>query len=154
MHKYHKSKHLKCFVETILHLANAQEALVEAGKEKVLVIDDSKSVRAAVRFALKSLNLDIIDAEDGAKALELLSTEKHLKLAICDINMPNLNGIELLEVRNAKKIAPDVIFLMLTTANTRDLVTKAVQLGIKAWIIKPFTPEQLRSTVAKFLKRD
>ena len=121
-------------------------------KDKVLVIDDSKSVRAAVRFALKSLNLDIIDAEDGAKALELLSTEKHLKLAICDVNMPNMNGIELLEERSKRKIAPNVIFLMLTTANTRDLVTKAVQLGVKAWIIKPFTPEQLRNTVAKFLK--
>ncbi|MFK7824388.1 MAG: response regulator [Oligoflexales bacterium] len=123
-------------------------------KEKVLVIDDSKSVRAAVRFALKSLNLDIIDAEDGAQALELLNTEKQLKLAICDVNMPNLNGIELLEARNRRKIAPNVIFLMLTTANTRDLVTKAVQLGVKAWIIKPFTPEQLRSTVAKFLKTE
>lgn len=99
-------------------------------KDKILVIDDSKSVRAAVRFALRKMKLDIIDAEDGAKALEVLNSEKELKLAICDVNMPNLNGIELLEVLNKKQIATDVVFLMLTTANTRDMVTKGAQLGV------------------------
>jgi two-component system chemotaxis response regulator CheY len=107
----------------------------------VLIVDDSLMVRKQVARALTEAGYSTIEAIDGADALEKLKATPDLKLVVSDVNMPRMNGIELLESMKKENLAVPVI--MLTTEGQQDLVQRAKALGAKGWIVKPFKPELL-----------
>ena len=117
----------------------------------VMIVDDSASMRQVVGFALKDAGFDVISAVDGKDALGKLTGTK-VEMIITDLNMPNLNGIELIrQVRQTAgyKFTPIV---MLTTESQESRKTEGKQAGASGWIVKPFTPEQLISVVRKFIR--
>jgi two-component system chemotaxis response regulator CheY len=119
---------------------------------KVLVVDDSLMVRQQVRSTLSQAGFEIVEAHDGLDALEKLSGAPDLALIVLDVNMPAMNGIELLrrlrgDVRSAK-----VPVIMLTTEGHPQLMQEAKALGAKGWIIKPFKPELLVAAVSKLVR--
>jgi two-component system, chemotaxis family, chemotaxis protein CheY len=114
----------------------------------VLVIDDSASLRQLVRMSLQSAGYDVVEADDGSTALTKLDGRK-LHLAVCDLNMPKLDGISFVRQARAK---PDYRFLpviMLTTEIQESKKLEGKAAGAKAWIVKPFQPAQLLDAVAK-----
>jgi two-component system chemotaxis response regulator CheY len=114
----------------------------------VLVIDDSASLRQLVRMSLQSAGYDVVEADDGSTALTKLDGRK-LHLAVCDLNMPKLDGISFVRQARAK---PDYRFLpviMLTTEVQESKKLEGKAAGAKAWIVKPFQPAQLLDAVAK-----
>jgi two-component system, chemotaxis family, chemotaxis protein CheY len=114
----------------------------------VLVIDDSASLRQLVRMSLQSAGYDVVEADDGSTALTKLDGRK-LHLAVCDVNMPKLDGISFVRQARAK---PDYRFLpviMLTTESQEAKKLEGKAAGAKAWIVKPFQPSQLLDAVAK-----
>ncbi len=113
----------------------------------VLVVDDSMMVRKQVGNALKSQGYDVIEAVDGADALEKLESIPDMRLIVCDVNMPRMNGIEFLEQLAVKK--PGVPVVMLTTEGQPELIQRANSLGAKGWLVKPFKPDYLAATAKK-----
>jgi two-component system chemotaxis response regulator CheY len=114
---------------------------------RVMVIDDSMLVRRQVSAALLAPGYLVTEAVDGVDALEKLSGLSDMKLIVCDVNMPRMNGIELLERLSAQGSTVPVV--MLTTEGQPELIQRARSLGAKGWIVKPFKPEFLVATAAK-----
>ena len=114
----------------------------------ILVIDDSASLRQVVKMALTGAGYSVIEAGDGQAALAMLDG-RQISMAICDVNMPVMNGIEF--VRAAKQIAAYKFMpiLMLTTESQADKKEQGKAAGAKAWMVKPFSPTQLLSAVTK-----
>lgn len=114
----------------------------------ILVIDDSVSLRQVVKMALTGAGYNVIEAGDGQAALALLDG-RQVNMAVCDINMPVMNGIEF--VKATKKL-PSYKFmpiLMLTTENQDAKKEEGKAAGAKAWMVKPFSPSQLVAAVGK-----
>lgn len=116
----------------------------------ILVVDDSSSLRTAVRIALTGAGFDVVEAEDGKQALTKLDGRKY-HLVISDVNMPNLDGfgfVAAMKQMAAYKYTPVV---MLTTETGDDKKEKGKAAGAKAWVVKPFMPPQLLSVVSKLV---
>jgi two-component system chemotaxis response regulator CheY len=116
----------------------------------VLVVDDSASVRQVVSIALKGAGYDVLQGSDGKDALKQLDGRR-IHLIISDVNMPNMDGITF--VTEAKKL-PAYKFtpiIMLTTESQEDKKRQAHAAGAKAWVTKPFQPEQMLAAVSKLI---
>ena len=115
--------------------------------KKLLVVDDSVTIRQQVAAALGPAGFEIVEAIDGEDALSKLRVTKDLALVLCDVNMPRLNGLDLLDAANKQGFS--VPFVMLTTEGQPDLIARAKSSGAKGWIVKPFKPELLVAAVRK-----
>jgi two-component system, chemotaxis family, chemotaxis protein CheY len=116
----------------------------------ILVVDDSASVRQVVSIALKGAGYDVLVGSDGKDALRQLDGRK-IHLIISDVNMPNMDGITFVgEARKlpAYKFTP---IIMLTTESQEDKKRQAQAAGAKAWVTKPFQPDQMLAAVAKLI---
>lgn len=116
--------------------------------KRALTVDDSKTMRDMVTFTLKGAGYDVIEAEDGKHALTVLNGSK-VDVIITDLNMPNMNGIDLIKALRADNNYKFTPILMLTTEadDTKKQEGKAV--GATGWIVKPFNPEKLVQVVQK-----
>lgn len=117
---------------------------------KILAVDDSKSMRQMVAMSLKSAGHEVVEAEDGVQALEI-AKQNQFDLVVTDINMPNMNGIELIQ---ALRPLPNYKFtpiLCLTTESSGDMKSKGKEAGATGWIVKPFSPEKLLSVINRVL---
>jgi len=112
----------------------------------ILVIDDSMLIRQQVSRALTAAGYTVVLATDGQDALDKLAATPEISAAVCDINMPRMNGIEFLEQVGAK-----LAVVMLTTEGQPELVTRAKELGAKGWLLKPFKPELLVAAARKLV---
>ncbi len=119
-------------------------------KRTVLAIDDALTMRKLVSFTLRTAGLDVVEAPDGADAIEILKT-RTFDLIITDVNMPKLNGIEF--TRQARQLpnGKTVPILMLTTESDAEKKALARAAGASGWIVKPFQQEQLLAVVGKVL---
>lgn len=115
----------------------------------ILTVDDSASVRQMVSFALRDASYETLEAGDGCEALTKLSPNIHLVLT--DINMPNMDGIELIKQIRAGAINKYVPIIVLTTESQPAKKQEAKAAGATGWIVKPFRPEQLVAVVQKVL---
>ncbi len=124
-----------------------------AGKS-VLVVDDSPTLRKMVIFALKKM-YDIenkYEAGDGLEALEILSGHK-VDFIICDINMPNMNGLEFLyRVKNHEEFK-NIPIIMLTTEGREEDKQRALKLGADGYVVKPFKPDILKKEIDKAFEK-
>jgi two-component system chemotaxis response regulator CheY len=115
-----------------------------------MVVDDSTSLRQVVSIALKGGGYDVLEAEDGKDALGKLAGQK-IHLIISDVNMPNMDGITF--VKELKKL-PEYKFtpiIMLTTESQEDKKAQGQAAGARAWVVKPFKPEQMLTAVSKLI---
>ena len=118
--------------------------------KSVLVVDDSKSIRQLISLTLQSEGYGVIEAVDGADALAKVGGGK-VHLIICDVNMPNMDGISF--VKEIKK-SDDYKFIpvvMLTTESQEQKKLQGQEAGVKAWIVKPFQPDQLLHVVSRLI---
>ncbi len=119
-------------------------------KKTIMIVDDSTSLRKVVGISLEGAGYAILEACDGKDALEKLDGTK-VNLIVSDVNMPNMDGITF--VTELKKL-PNYKFtpvIMLTTESQNDMVQKGKAAGAKAWLVKPFKPEQMLDAVAKLV---
>jgi two-component system chemotaxis response regulator CheY len=121
-------------------------------EKRILVIDDSPSVRKMVEFTLKSKDFQVTSAEDGQEALELMAEEKEFDAIILDINMPRMNGLEFLQEMRPDNAYASIPVIMLTTEGQEADKDRAMGLGATAYIVKPFKPTQLLGLVDQMLE--
>lgn len=116
----------------------------------ILIVDDSASIRQVVGIALKGAGYTVVEAADGKDALDKLETQK-FNLVISDVNMPNMDGITF--VKNMKQ-KPNYKFtpvIMLTTEGSDEKKKEGQAAGAKAWVVKPFRPEQMLQAVSMLI---
>jgi len=116
--------------------------------KRVLVVDDSESVRQQVTDALAGAGFDVVQAGDGMSAL-MRASENTFSAIVLDVNMPILGGVETLERLKQDPKTSNISVIMLTTEAQRSMIERARQSGAKAWLIKPVKMESLVSTVLK-----
>lgn len=114
--------------------------------KKALVVDDSPTIRNLVSFCMEQQGFEVVTAVDGLHALDELKVAR-FDVIITDINMPNMNGIELVKALRANEDTKAVPVLVLTILNTRDKKDEAKAAGANAWLEKPFEPEVLAKAV-------
>ncbi len=119
---------------------------------KILVVDDSATIRQQVRACLQAAGHSVVEAENGAIGLQK-AKDNPVDMAIVDVNMPVMNGLEMLENLRAVPGKKDLPVFILTTESSKDLVARGKQHGATAWIVKPFKPDVLAKGVAHVLSR-
>lgn len=118
----------------------------------ILAVDDMRSMRELVKSVLEKRGHTVIIQEDGDTALNYAQSNK-VDLVISDINMPNMNGISLVDELRKLPDYSNTPILMLTTEDAQDKKTQARSAGASGWIQKPFNPERLVNAVDKTLSR-
>ena len=119
--------------------------------KKVLVVDDSPTIRQQVGQTLVQSGFEVIEAADGIEGAELIASDANIGMVILDVNMPRMNGLEMLEKVREGGRNRDLPVIMLTTEGQQSLIERAKLAGAKGWIVKPFKAELLVSAVRKLI---
>ena len=119
----------------------------------VLVVDDSSTMRAVVKKAIKVSGFTVgscWEASDGKEALEVLR-ENWVDLVLTDINMPNMTGLELVAKMKENDLFKSIPVVMVTTEGSEKRVRESMDLGAKGYIRKPFAPEDIKKTLSSVM---
>jgi two-component system chemotaxis response regulator CheY len=115
----------------------------------ILVVDDSPTMRQQVRMPLEDAGYKVLEASDGQDALRRLDGADVVDMVISDVNMPGMNGLEMLEaLRKIPRFAALPV-VMLTTEGKKSLVERAEKAGARGWLVKPFKAEVLLAAARK-----
>jgi len=122
---------------------------------KILSVDDSKTVRAAVRNIVEVIGVELLEAEDGLEALKVLENhEGNIDLILLDWEMPNMNGYEFLRQVKKDERFRSIPVIMLTTVSQKEKMIEAIRAGANQYITKPFTSETLLTKIVQVLGID
>jgi len=116
----------------------------------IMTVDDSASVRQMVSFTLKDAGYGVVEAVDGVDALSKLNGTP-IHMMITDLNMPNMDGIELIRNVRANPAYKFIPIILLTTESQSEKKQEGKAAGATGWIVKPFKPEQLLAVIKKVL---
>ncbi|MCK4664312.1 MAG: response regulator [Bacteroidales bacterium] len=119
--------------------------------KKILIVDDSESIREVISFTLENAGYKIDKAMDGKEALKLLDGTEY-NLVITDLHMPVMNGLELIKEIRSMEQYKFVPILFLTTESQTEKKMEAKNSGATGWIIKPFVPDKLLMAVNKVIR--
>jgi two-component system, chemotaxis family, chemotaxis protein CheY len=119
-------------------------------RKTIMTADDSPSMREMISFTLKNAGYEVVEAVDGQDAVAKLASGQP-DLLITDLNMPNLNGLELIRQVRSRPQCKYMPIIMLTTESQDQKKQAAKLAGASGWIVKPFRGEQLVLVVKKFL---
>lgn len=114
----------------------------------VCTVDDSQSIRDMMSYTLKEAGFNVLEAEDGQKALQVLDSNQ-ADLVITDLNMPNMDGLTLIKSLREKPQYSGTPILMLTTESDAEKKAAGKAAGATGWIVKPFNPDNLISVIQK-----
>lgn len=120
-------------------------------EKKVLIVDDSESIREAVSFTLENAAYTVERAVDGLDAMEKLKTSA-FQLIITDLHMPNMDGISLIKEIRSREEYKFLPILFLTTESQAAKKEEAKTAGATGWVVKPFVPEKLVAVVQKLIR--
>lgn len=116
----------------------------------ILVVDDSSSIRQSVGFVLEENGYTVKTAADGAQGYDVLKSGG-IDLVITDVNMPNMNGIEMVKLMKSLDEYKFTPVLILTTESQQSIIDEGKKAGAAGWMVKPFTNDKLLATVKKVL---
>ncbi len=118
--------------------------------KRILIVDDSSSVRQVQTFVLSGAGYDVVEAVDGQDALAKLAGAA-VHLVLTDLNMPNLDGLGLVRALRAGAATRLTPIIMVTTESEDAKKQEGKAAGATGWIVKPFTPDQLLAVVRRVL---
>lgn len=116
----------------------------------ILIVDDSPTIRHMVVEALEEF--EVLEAENGRIGIEVLTSSPQVELIICDINMPEMGGLEMLRQLKSTIAERDLRVVVLSTEGDPRLVAQARSLGASGWVLKPFEPGHLLAATRKLLQ--
>ncbi len=125
-----------------------------SGNGRILVVDDEPDIRKVVRMTLEKAGYQVLEAEDGEKAIEIINTGENrlmLDVMICDIRMPKVNGVE--AIAYFRKEWPKVPLIVLTGFPDTEMATSFLRQGVVDYLVKPVEGEKLRAAVAKAMEQ-
>jgi two-component system chemotaxis response regulator CheY len=119
----------------------------------VLIVDDSSSMRSVIKKTIKVSGFDVgkfLEAADGKEAMQVL-TDEWVDILLTDINMPNMNGLELIGEMKKDEVLRSIPVVMVTTEGSKRRVQEAMEVGARGYIMKPFLPEEIKRTLHTIL---
>jgi two-component system chemotaxis response regulator CheY len=126
----------------------------EACEGRVLIVDDEPDIRRVVKMTLQKAGYEVLEAENGEKAIEVINSGENrllLDVVICDIRMPKINGAE--AVAYFRKNYPRVPLIVLTGFPDTDMATSFLRQGVVDYLVKPVEGEKLRAAVARAIEQ-
>ena len=126
----------------------------QSGEGRILVMDDEPDIRKIVRMTLEKAGYQVLEAEDGEKAIQVLNTGENrmmLDVIICDIRMPKINGVE--AITYFQKEYPRVPLIVLTGFPDTEMATSLLRSGVVDYLVKPVEGEKLKAAVAKAMEQ-
>ena len=120
---------------------------------KILVVDDSETLRNQLRKILDEAGHQVSEAFDGVNGLEVLQNNAGIQLIICDVNMPRMDGLTMCQKVHESPALSKIPIFMLTTESNLDMKAKGKEAGVLAWITKPFSAPKLVSAVEKVTQK-
>lgn len=119
--------------------------------KRIMTVDDSPTVRQMLSFTLSDAGYEVLEAVDGVDALNKLAAGERVDMLITDLNMPNMDGIEL--IRSVRKDSSNrfIPIIMLTTEAQESKRREGKSAGASGWIVKPFKPQQVLAVVRMVL---
>ena len=127
--------------------------LLENKGRKVLVADDSKTSRKMMKHMLEQLLYDVIEAEDGAQALEVLSKDQTINLLMTDYAMPEMDGFELVKAIRNKRGRDELAIIGISGSGSQSLSAKFIKNGANDFLVKPFLPEEFHCRVMQTMEQ-
>ncbi len=120
---------------------------------KILVVDDEEEVRKTIRLQLQGTGLEVVEAEDGKKGIEVLDAENAITVdaILCDVRMPNINGVE--AVAYFRREYPHIPVIVLTGYPDVKLAVDFMKEGVVEYLVKPVEKEKLVETVMKAVRQ-
>lgn len=115
----------------------------------ILVVDDSKTLRISIAGPLQEEGFNVIEAEDGILGIAALEGADEVHLILADVNMPNMDGLTMVENIKGMDEYKHIPILMLTTEASPDIKAKGLALGVRAWATKPLKPAKVIGAVKK-----
>ncbi len=121
---------------------------------KILIVEDSQSTRSMIRSIIEDMGEEytVYEAENGYEALKILPTEE-FNIVVTDINMPDINGLELINFLRTTPRYKDTPVIIVSTERTEKDIQRGLALGAEAYITKPFKPEEIQETINRVLQR-
>ena len=119
--------------------------------KKILVVDDSSMIRHVVSKSSKNMGYEVIEASNGEEGLEQLSKNEDVALILSDINMPVMNGMEMISQIKENEKLKFIPIVMLTTETKDELKQQGRDLGVKAWMVKPFNEKTFIKAITKLI---
>ena len=118
---------------------------------KILIVDDSESLRTQLKRALEEAHYEVVEGTNGLNGLETLKANPEVRLILCDVNMPKMDGLSM--CRKVRETYPDLRLpiIMITTESSPEMKATGKEIGVSAWIIKPFIEIKLISAIKKLL---
>lgn len=122
-------------------------------QHKILVVDDEKEVRDTIKLQLKGTGLEVVEAEDGKKGIEVLDAENVITVdaILCDVRMPNINGVE--AVAYFRREYPSIPVIVLTGYPDVKLAVEFMKEGVVEYLVKPVEKEKLVEVVMKAINQ-
>lgn len=118
-------------------------------QKKLLIVEDSRSFRQQLMIVLEK-DYDVLSAEDGREGLDTLQKNQDIAMIITDVNMPVMNGLDMVDEIKKKALFNGPI-MILTTEGNRETIDRGRAMGVSCWLVKPFEPACLLSAVRKLL---
>ena len=119
----------------------------------ILIVDDSRAMRAMLTSTLEALaDCRVLEASSGFEAMRLLPREK-VDLVLTDINMPDINGLELISYMRDSPNYRDIPIIIISTEGSQKDIERGTQLGANEYVIKPFEPATLHKLLQKYLSK-
>ena len=119
---------------------------------KFLIVDDSPTMRRILNNTLKRIGYrDIEEAEHGQQALDKLKTNPEINFLVTDWNMPVMDGLHLVQTIRSTPEYKKLPILMVTTRSVKDDIIEAMKAGVNNYVVKPFTPDTLKSKIETIL---
>jgi two-component system, chemotaxis family, chemotaxis protein CheY len=131
-------------------LSESEEPEVKSMAKRILTIDDSKTIRDMLKMTLVDAGFEVLQAVDGQDGVEVMEREE-VDLVITDINMPKMNGYEVVRHLRSIPAHKGLPILVLTTESDNDKKNLAREAGATGWMVKPFDPDRLVATVRKVI---
>ncbi|WP_141733581.1 response regulator [Oligoflexus tunisiensis] len=149
----------KSIADSYYHMAEkggyhkAVDRLTEAGvgRRTILLVDDSASFRNVTRALLNKCGFDVVEAPDASHAIRFLQNGGRADLVISDVEMPNMDGLEMLAIIRGRLQKKDLPVVMLTSVREVGVLKKAKMLGVQGWVLKPYDNDMLVQIVRKAL---
>jgi two-component system chemotaxis response regulator CheY len=120
---------------------------------KIMIVDDSETLRTQLRKDLEAGGFQIVEGFDGVHGLETLEANKDVKLIICDVNMPRMDGLSMCQKVNSNPEYKAIPLLMMTTESSPEMKAQGKAAGVVAWVTKPYVAEKLVTVVKKIVQK-
>ena len=111
--------------------------------KKIILVDDSDSIRAQLRIKLEEIGFDVLEAKNGMEGFDLVKKNQDFKIIISDVNMPGMDGVTMLEELKTYNLLNNSGVIILTTETSKKLKARGDKAGVDVWFSKPLTEERL-----------